>query len=117
MCSFDSDPHHQGHLSSQWRPLPQGKLNCNVDAAFAENRKIGAISAILRDSCGNVITGETLKIHASSSLVAEALAIREGLILARSCFIEDILLESDCLKVIDACRDRVLIPEVAVVRN
>ena len=103
------------HTPSSWRPTPNRKLKCNMDIAFANNRRVGAISVIIRDSQGNVITGKAHNIHTSSSLVAKVVVIREGLILARICFIEDVLLESDCLKIIEACRDRLLMLEVAVV--
>ena len=35
---------------------------------------------------------------------AEALALRQGLILAKSCFVEEILFESDNSVLIEACR-------------
>ena len=101
--------------ANRWRPPPFGKLKCNVDAAFNDNRKLGAVSAIIRDCYGRLITGKAFKIHTSSSLAAEALAIREGLILAKSCFCEDVLIESDCLRIIEACRKQCLIPEVATI--
>ena len=85
-----------GHSRVHWRPPPTSMLKCNVDAAFSRPRQVGAISAIIRDNQGRVITRKAKKIHASSSLVAEAIALREGLILARSCYCERILIESDC---------------------
>lgn len=73
-----------------------GFLKCNVDAAFDPSKSLEAISAIIRDYQGRVITGKARKIHTSSSLVAEVMAIQEALILAQSCFYNAILLESDC---------------------
>ena len=105
----------QRGCSSLWRPPPLGKLKCNVDAAYDDQRKIGAIAAVIRDHQGNIITGKAHRIHTSSSLLAEAVAIREGLVLANSCFIDNILLESDCLRIIEDCRERRLLPEVAIV--
>ena len=68
--------------------------------AYSPSKKIGAVLAIIRDNQGKVIIGKARRIHISSSLVAEAIALREGLLLVRSSFCESIVLESDCLQLI-----------------
>ena len=74
-------------FAHKWRPSMQGMLKCNVDAAFSEQKQLEAVAAIIRDYQGRVITGKARHIHASSSMVVEALAIRKGLVLAKSCFV------------------------------
>ena len=91
-----------------------GFLKCNVDAAFDPSKSLEAISAIIRDYQGRVITGKARKIHTSSSMVVEAMAIREDLILARSCFCNALLLESSCREVVEACRNGSLNSNIAV---
>ena len=48
-----------------WRPPPMGKLICNVDAAFLDARKLGAVAAVIRDS-GALVIGRS---HNSSRLL------------------------------------------------
>ena len=48
-------------------------------------------------------------------LVAKAFTLREGLILARSCYCDRILIESDCSPLIDACRNAWTPPDIAVI--
>ena len=88
-------------------------LKCNVDAAFSPLRNLGTMSAIIKDYQGRVIIGKARMIHTSSSLVAEAMAIRESLILTHSSFCNEVLLESDCSIVIEVCRRGNLKPEIA----
>ena len=100
-----------------WRPPPHNRLKCNVDAAFHADSNVGAIAAIIRDSSGTMITASARKIHCPSSLVAESLAVREGLQLAHNCLCESIVLESDNLQIIEACRSKKMIGEIATILN
>lgn len=109
-----SSPHLRS-TATVWRPPSRGRLKCNVDAAFCAKKKVAALAAILRDSNGFMVTGSALRIPCYSSRLAEALAIREGLQLARSCFCEEIILESDNLELVEACRSGVLLTDEAVV--
>ena len=101
-------------LKSLWRPPPKDWVKCNVDAAFCNSRRIAAIAAVIKDSTGKLIAGKAQKIPCSSSRLAEALAMREGLLLANSCCCEKILVESDCLEVVEACRNRIACSELAM---
>ena len=64
---------------------------------------------------GLLVAGSSRKLPCSSSGLAEALAIREGLLLAGSCFCEKIILESDNLELIEACRSGTFLTDEAVV--
>ena len=90
-------------MSNDTRTLFNG-LKCNVGAAFRSDSKVVAIASVIRDRSGTLITASAHKIYYSSSLVAEALAVREGLQLASSCLCDAIVLESDNLQIIEACR-------------
>ena len=98
----------------RWRPPPPRILKCNVDRAYFEARQVGAFAAIMRDHQGRALIGKAHRILTMSSLVAEAMAIREDLCFVKSCFCEEILMESDCLGLIEACRNKVPITEVVV---
>ena len=86
-----------------WKLTPPGILKCNVDGAYSEARQVGAFVAIMWDHQGRVLTGKAHKILTMSSLMAEAMAIWEGFCIVKSCFCEEILIESDCLGLIEAC--------------
>ena len=92
-------------------------LNVTWMLLFAQKKKkkIGALVAIIRDSKGLMVASSALKTPCSSSHLAKALAIREGLQLARSYFCEDIILESSNLELIEACRSGVLLIDEAAV--
>ena len=62
---------------------------------------------------GQLVTG--LANYSNSPLVAESLAVREALLLASSCFCDTILVESDCLHLVEACRNQIAIPPIAMV--
>ena len=81
------------------------KLKINVDVAFYNKRKIGEVTAVMKDSNGTFIIGRSQKIYYDSALVAEALAIREGLFLTSSCYCDQVIIESDCLQLIEACQN------------
>ena len=98
-----------------WRPPLSNALKCNVDAAFREDSGVGAIAAVIRNKDGTLVTALARRIHCSSSLVAEALAVREGLHLANSCLCDSIVLESDNLQIVEACRSGKIVGEIAII--
>ena len=111
---------NQGQTLKQrrsWRPPPQDRLKCNVDAAFCGKRNIAAVAAVIRDSQGKMVAGKASKVACASSLLAEALAVRHGLLLASSCLCNSILMESDNIEVIEACRSKSSRAEIATVVN
>ena len=98
-----------------WRQPLFNRLKCNVDAAFWADSKVGAIAAIIRDRAETLITASAQKIYCSSSLGAEVLAVREGLQLANSYLYNSIVLESDNLQIIEACRSDKPLWEIAII--
>ena len=91
------------------------QLKCKVDVAYYNSRKIAALATVIRDRFGRLIAGKVQKIPCFSSRLAEALTLREGLILANSRCFETIMVESDCLEVVDACRNCVACSELMMV--
>lgn len=87
-----------------WRPPPPGKLKVNIDASYNKNRKIGTAGIIVRNHLGDVVSGHTKKFPICSPLLAEACALREGVVLALNLGMENVLFESDSLMLIKACR-------------
>lgn len=54
-----------------------------MDSSWVDGESIGSIAGILHDSSGIMVDGFAKEIYASSSLQAETLALRQGLILLK----------------------------------
>ena len=89
-----------------WKPPPLNSLKCNTDAAFDKDRRIAAIAAVIRDSSRALLAGCVRKIPCAESIMAEALAVREGVFLASNCGCDCIIIEFDNLAVVEACRSQ-----------
>jgi ribonuclease HI len=85
------------------RPKPR-YIKFNVDASFHDDRKAGAAGAVLRDIDGHFIAASCYLIpHVSTPMLAEAIALREGLELATRLNLSRVQAESDSSDVINAC--------------
>jgi ribonuclease HI len=85
------------------RPKPR-VLKLNVDAAYHLDEGAGAIGAVIRDYEGRFVAAKTLLLlHVASATMAEATAMREGLLLAESLGCNHLIAESDSLETIEAC--------------
>ncbi|XLU93939.1 hypothetical protein S245_008291, partial [Arachis hypogaea] len=96
------------------RALP-GWVKCNIDAAFLEVLSVGATTAVFRDHAGNLLTASNSKIAATSSLAAEALAVREALIIAKNFQLERVIFESDSGIFIQALKSKATIADIQVI--
>ncbi|MED6183845.1 hypothetical protein PIB30_041608 [Stylosanthes scabra] len=72
----------------------------------------GATSAVFRDSSGRLLTGFAAKITTASPLIAESEAIRTALIAAKNLELQQIIIESDNLLLIQAIKSKSTIGEV-----
>ncbi|KAK1697979.1 hypothetical protein QYE76_014676 [Lolium multiflorum] len=70
--------------SAKWcKPEPR-QVKLNVDASFHVDSASGATGAVLRDFHGDFIAASTTYLpHVTSPMMAEAIAMREGLSLAK----------------------------------
>lgn len=89
---------------ARWRPPQINNIKINSDAAYSQRKGKGAIGIVIRDYEGTCLTVVTKTISASSPLVAEAMGIREAMLLTSNLFISSAVFESDNLNVIEACR-------------
>lgn len=87
-----------------WRPPPPGVYKLNIDASWKAPSPACTLGAVIRDSNCRLVSGLDSRSLAPSPAVAEAQALREGLILAKSLGIDRILVEADCLSLIETCR-------------
>ncbi|XP_074271175.1 uncharacterized protein LOC141595102 [Silene latifolia] len=91
-----------------WRPARVGFIKINVDAGVKEGEGVGT-SIVCRDSSGEVLWGVSVGRNQSWEVqFAEATAILDGLEEAAARGIRKVEIESDCLPVIEAIRDKQL---------
>ncbi|KAL3740463.1 hypothetical protein ACJRO7_021708 [Eucalyptus globulus] len=69
----------QGGRGEEWIPPTKCELKLNVDESWSCASKQGAVAGICRDHHGCLVGGFAKKILAQSALVAETLALKEGL--------------------------------------
>jgi ribonuclease HI len=88
----------------KWTTPPPHQLKLNVDASFHEDMAAGATGTVVCDYQGQFVAASTNYIlHVSSASMAEAIAMKEGLLLANRLGCNSIIAESDSIVTIDAC--------------
>jgi ribonuclease HI len=89
---------------ARWvKPAPR-EIKLNVDASFYRDSNAGTVGMVLRDFEGKFIAARMKCLpHVGSASMAEAIAMKEGLILANEIGCNKILVESDSTEVIEAC--------------
>ncbi|XP_012831247.1 PREDICTED: uncharacterized protein LOC105952259 [Erythranthe guttata] len=90
-----------------WSPPPIGVIKINVDAAFPQGNDHYYTSMVARDSQGQSVWWQNFR-HLGRVLPAEgeARAVLQATIMALSLGWPDIIIEGDCLPVIDALNGR-----------
>lgn len=100
------------HNQAYWRPPQLGVIKINTDASFNRSTMTGSSGIIGRDDNGVVVMGLTSKFPVSSPILAEALVLREVIQAAANLSIPKIILESDCLALVQACRKEIQCGEI-----
>jgi ribonuclease HI len=100
--------------SPRWSPSPEGMVFINVDAALFSSSKRMGVGVVIRDHIGNCLVAcNQLLDEVTTPEIAEALAVRCALTLARDEGLDKIILASDCLSVVQrvnsSTRDRSLV--------
>ena len=88
---------HQG-----WRKAPEDFLMVNIDASYDEDRGSGSTGVIIRDCSGGMIAAANRHIsHVVDAPMAEAFALKDGLMQAQHIGGNRIIIQSDCMEVIE----------------
>jgi ribonuclease HI len=88
----------------KWRRPEARNIKLNVDAAYHDDVKAGAIGAVLHNCNGEFIAASVSYLpNVASPLLAEAYAMKEGLSLAMHMGYNMIVAESDSMEVVEAC--------------
>ncbi|XP_057761018.1 uncharacterized protein LOC130981438 [Arachis stenosperma] len=77
-------------------------------------KRLGATAAVYRDPNGSLLAGINSTIVATSPLAAEALAVREALIMSRNFQMEKVIIESDNQILVQALKSHASIEAIQV---
>lgn len=92
--------------SAPWTLPPPGTLKLNTDATFFLVNNRGSIAVICKDEKGATVLSHSRPILAPNPFVAEAIAMREALLLAMNLEFPKIYVFSDNLKLVSLIRER-----------
>jgi hypothetical protein len=88
-----------------WKKPPEGILLLNIDASYRPERDDGCTRGVLRDTNGVLLaTTHSFIEHVVDAPTAKVLAIREGLLLAQHVGCSRIMVQSDCLVVVETMK-------------
>jgi len=101
---------HQG-----WRKPPEDFLMVNVDASYDANRGSGSTGVIIRDCSGGMIAAANRHIsHVVDAPMAEAFALKDGLMQAQHIGGNRIIVQSDCTEVTEIMSNGAFTANLAV---
>jgi ribonuclease HI len=93
-----------GEEKAQWSKSEPRFMKLNVDAAYYDDSRSGSFGAVIRDYQGNFMGAKCgLILSVASASMVEAIAMREGLMLANSMGINRLIAESDSTETVEAC--------------
>ncbi|XP_043720789.1 uncharacterized protein LOC122668266 [Telopea speciosissima] len=97
---MDSPRNSDSSHAHSWIPPSPSWVKLNVGAAWIKGSKKCGIGNIIRDHSGLPLSAYSVGVHCDSAFLAEALAIRSGLLLAARGGFRKVLVESDCYSLI-----------------
>ena len=81
---------------------PEGKVMVNVDAAFNEDEECGSVGDIIRDCSGGALAAtHSFVPHVIDAPMAEAYALKEGLMLTQHIGCNRLTVQSDYMEVVE----------------
>ena len=87
----------------RWSPPPEDRFKINFDATYFEDSGLASIGVVCRDHSEQAIAALCLNLGKVQSVeMVEALAARRAMIFAREMSLFDIIVDDDCLTVIQA---------------
>lgn len=92
-------------VNLKWERPPPGKLKLNIDGSFREHEDVMGSGGVLRDEHGAWMCGFASHVCGGNAFLAETIALRDGLRLAWSKGIRDLICESDCKELLAAIED------------
>lgn len=84
-----------------WKPPSNLQVKINVDGAFSSSSLLAGWGVIIRNCDGAVLDGANGSFPASSAFMAEAFALRKGVVMAIALDISSVIFELDCKVLVD----------------
>lgn len=81
----------------KWSLPPDGFIKVNVNGSFKDGLERGGI--------GVVVDGFSGRCESTSAFMSEALALRKALLMVRSLNLSNVLVESDCMKLVQVVKN------------
>ncbi|KAL4312016.1 hypothetical protein GQ457_01G003630 [Hibiscus cannabinus] len=95
MQSNSSSSSHSFPSEGAWSAPPLGFLKVNCDAAFDPHSGRASTACVVRDGTGEIVKGSSISFLSGSASIAEAIAVRHGVLLAINEGWERVIFESD----------------------
>ena len=93
-------------MRTGWQKPPEGIIKVNADASFDDDVGYGSTRVVIRDHSGGVIAvAHSFISHVIDAPMAEAYALKEGLLLAQSIGGNRIIIQSDCMEVVEIMKE------------
>uniref|UniRef100_A0ACD5Y9T6 Uncharacterized protein n=1 Tax=Avena sativa TaxID=4498 RepID=A0ACD5Y9T6_AVESA len=93
-------------IETKWTKPPTGWVKLNIDGSWKEGERKGGTGMILRDAGGGIIFAACRHLlSCENPLEEELLACREGLALVLEYSDQSIIVESDCLEMVNMIND------------
>lgn len=99
-------------IGKVWRPPSTDMVKINADASFLKDKGLGCSGVIIRNYRGEVLLGLTRSFHSSSSLQAEAVALRDAVNLVHNLDLGKVIFECDNLELVKNCRKEIVSGEI-----
>lgn len=89
-----------------WCPFEIGSVKVNVDVAFEKEFKCRVVVVVVRDEKGIMLSGCTRRIACNEPLQAEAITMKEGILLAHCLGIGKVCFETDNATTVKRYKDQ-----------
>ena len=97
----------------RWSAPPPGYYKINVDGAIDESRRMSSVGVIIRDCEGRVVVARSKVLNAMyEAETIEAFAVEEGILLAYERGLNQVVIESDSLSVVQAINTNSIMEEL-----
>jgi hypothetical protein len=84
-----------------WKPPDDGWVKINTDAGISFDARKGGAGGVVRDAAGFIGAWSKPYPGISDPLIAEAMALRDGVIFAKLRGFSRVVMEVDCLEIVD----------------
>ena len=91
----------------RWEKPASGWLKLNIDRSFDDLLGNAGRGGLIKDEQGNWVVGYTKKVGKANSFIAEAWALRDGLVLCNQLNLSNVFVELDAKALVDALNNPV----------